>query len=242
MEHFRVGSNRSPNETGGAAPKEPSSVKDRRPQKKAKKATNGEDVEERIHRAKTNKKTTTRKATIALESSDSEEETPQMKDKSPRKKAKTPDSDEDETRTHRATTNKQTSTRTTESSDSEEEPQKHKATTTKRKRTGENLGTRDAHRTQTLPPKGDAATEEEGTGRERQQKRKKESNTTQKKQKKTKKNAEDKKRKQATNDQNQRKLDEFMQPAKKSKHGETTRAQEEAKDKQSRSQGSYDPG
>ena len=61
-------------------------------------------------------------------------------------------------------------------------------------------------------------------------------------QKKTKKNAEDKKRKQATNDQNQRKLDEFMQPAKKSRHGETTRAQEEAKDKQSRSQDSYDPG
>ena len=121
LEHFRVGSNRSPNETGGATPKEPSSVKDRRPQKKAKKATNGEDVEEIIHRAKTNKKTTTRKATIALESSDSEEETPQMKDKSPRKKAKTPDSDEDEKRTHRATTNKQTSTRTTESSDSEKE-------------------------------------------------------------------------------------------------------------------------
>ena len=45
-----------------------------------------------------------------------------------------------------------------------------------------------------------------------------------------------------TNDQNQRKLDEFMQPAKKSRHGETTRAQEEAKDKQSRSQDSYDPG
>ena len=67
-------------------------------------------------------------------------------------------------------------------------------------------------------------------------------NRTQKKQKKTKKNAEDKKRKQATNDQNQRKLDEFMQPAKKSRHGETTRAQEEAKDKQSKSQGSYDPG
>jgi hypothetical protein len=246
LEHFRVGSNRSPNETGGAAPKDPPTVKDRRPQKKAKKATNGEDVEERIHRAKTNKKTTTRKATIALESSDSEEETPQMKDKSPRKKAKTPDSDEDEKRTHRATTNKQTSTqkttRTTESSDSEEEPQKHKATTTKRKRTGENLGTRDAHRTQTLPPKGDAATEEERTGHERQQKRKKESNTTQKKQKKTKKNAKEKKRKQATNDQNQRKLDEFMQPAKKSRHGETTRAQEEAKDKQSRSQDSYDPG
>ena len=70
----------------------------------------------------------------------------------------------------------------------------------------------------------------------------KESNTTQKKQKKTKKNAKEKKRKQATNDQNQRKLDEFMQPAKKSRHGETTRAQEEAKDKQSRSQDSYDPG
>ena len=93
-----------------------------------------------------------------------------------------------------------------------------------------------------LPPKGDAATEEEGTGRERQQKRKKKSNTTQKKQKKTKKNVEDKKRKQATNDQYQRKLDEFMQPAKKSRHGETTRAQEEAKDQQSRSQDSYDPG
>jgi hypothetical protein len=56
LEHFRVGSNRSPNETGGAAPKEPSSVKDRRPQKKAKKATNEEDVEEEYTEPKPTRK------------------------------------------------------------------------------------------------------------------------------------------------------------------------------------------
>ena len=152
--------------------------------------------------------------------------------------------------THRDKTDKQTptlkATKTVESSDSEEEPpQKHKTSTAeapKRKRTAERPGTRDANSTQTLPPKGDAATEGEGTGRGGQEKRKKQSNAAQKKQKKKKTEDKEKKRKREPNNQNQRKLDEFMQPATKSRSREITRAQEEAKKQQSRSQDSYDPG
>ena len=252
MKHFSVGNNRSPPETDAATQKDPSAAKEKRPQKKAKKtAREGEEDETRIHRAITNKQTTTRKATLALESSDSDEENPPRNEKSPRKKAKTKTGeDEDGKMTHRDKTDKQTSTlkatKAVESSDSEEEPpQKHKTSTAeapKRKRTAERPGTRDANSTQTLPPKGDAATEGEGTGRGGQEKRKKQSNAAQKKQKKKKTDDKEKKRKRESNNQNQRKLDEFMQPATKPRSRETTRAQEEAKKQQSRSQDSYDPG
>ena len=252
MKHFSVGNNRSPPETDAATQKDPSAAKEKRPQKRAKKtAREGEEDETRIHRAITNKQTTTRKATLALESSDSDEENPPRNEKSPRKKAKTKTGeDEDGKMTHRDKTDKQTSTlkatKAVESSDSEEEPpQKHKTSTAeapKRKRTAERPGTRDANSTQTLPPKGDAATEGEGTERGRQGKRKKQSNAAQKKQKKKKTEDKEKKRKREPNNQNQRKLDEFMQPATKPRSRETTRAQEEAKKQQSRSQDSYDPG
>jgi hypothetical protein len=45
-----------------------------------------------------------------------------------------------------------------------------------------------------------------------------------------------KKAERATQDQNQRNLDELMPPATKSRHRETTRAQEKAKEQQNRSQ------
>jgi len=109
-----------------------------------------------------------------------------VNEKRPQKKAKTSVGNKHKAKTSKQTTIRKATTTTLETSDSEERtpPQKRKAPTTKapkRQRTG---ASQDAQHTQILPPKGDAATEEEGGGRARQNKRKTKPKTTKEKKKK----------------------------------------------------------
>ena len=111
---------------------------------------------------------------------------PSVNEKRPKKKAKTSVGNKHKAKTSKQTTIRKATTTTLETSDSEERtpPQKRKAPTTKapkRQRTG---ASQDAQHTQILPPKGDAATEEEGGGRARQNKRKTKPKTTKEKKKK----------------------------------------------------------